>query len=58
MGAILWQKVTTSNTTGGGVQMGSYPYLKKFRRRSKTNEGAKRTFQNDSRRMEYFFAGH
>ena len=21
-----WQKVTTSNTTGGGVQMGSYPY--------------------------------
>lgn len=26
MGAIIWQKVTTSNTTGGGVQMGSYPY--------------------------------
>lgn len=25
MGAIIWQKVTTSNTTGGGVQMGSYP---------------------------------
>lgn len=26
MGAIIWQKVSTSNTTGGGVQMGSYPY--------------------------------
>jgi site-specific DNA-methyltransferase (adenine-specific) len=26
MGAIIWQKVTTTNTTGGGVQMGSYPY--------------------------------
>jgi len=26
MCAIIWQKVTTSNTTGGGVQMGSYPY--------------------------------
>lgn len=26
MGSIIWQKVTTSNTTGGGVQMGSYPY--------------------------------
>lgn len=26
MGAIIWKKVTTSNTTGGGVQMGSYPY--------------------------------
>ena len=26
MGAIIWQKITTSNTTGGGVQMGSYPY--------------------------------
>ncbi|MCC7437193.1 MAG: site-specific DNA-methyltransferase [Armatimonadetes bacterium] len=26
MGAVIWQKVTTTNTTGGGVQMGSYPY--------------------------------
>lgn len=26
MGAIIWQKITTSNTSGGGVQMGSYPY--------------------------------
>jgi DNA modification methylase len=26
MGAIIWQKVTTTNTTGGGSVMGSYPY--------------------------------
>jgi DNA modification methylase len=26
MGAIIWQKVTTSNTTGGASVMGSFPY--------------------------------
>ena len=26
MGAIIWQKVTTCNTTGGASVMGSYPY--------------------------------
>ncbi|MBF0497230.1 MAG: thermonuclease family protein [Deltaproteobacteria bacterium] len=26
MGAIIWQKVTTCNTSGGAVIMGSYPY--------------------------------
>jgi len=26
MGAIIWQKVTTCNTTGGAVIMGSFPY--------------------------------
>ncbi|MGB9607967.1 MAG: DNA-methyltransferase, partial [bacterium] len=26
MGAIIWQKVTTCNTTGGAAIMGSYPY--------------------------------
>lgn len=26
MGAIIWQKVTTMNTTGGASVMGSYPY--------------------------------
>lgn len=26
MGAIIWQKVTTTNTTGGAIVMGSYPY--------------------------------
>ena len=26
MGAIIWQKNTTMNTTGGGAVMGSYPY--------------------------------
>ena len=26
MGAIIWQKVTTCNTSGGGVVMGSFPF--------------------------------
>ena len=26
MGAIIWQKVTTTNTTGGATVMGSFPY--------------------------------
>ncbi len=26
MGAVIWQKKTTTNTTGGGSLMGSYPY--------------------------------
>jgi len=26
MGSIVWQKVTTTNTTGGAAVMGSYPY--------------------------------
>ncbi len=26
MGAVIWQKVTTTNTTGGGAVMGSFPH--------------------------------
>ncbi len=26
MGAVIWQKVTTTNTTGGASVMGSFPY--------------------------------
>ena len=26
MGAVIWQKLTTMNTTGGGAIMGSFPY--------------------------------
>ena len=26
MGAVIWQKATTMNTTGGGAVMGSFPY--------------------------------
>jgi site-specific DNA-methyltransferase (adenine-specific) len=26
MGSIIWKKVSTTNTTGGGTVMGSYPY--------------------------------
>ena len=28
MGAVIWQKITTTNTTGGATVMGSYPYPK------------------------------
>ena len=27
MGAIIWKKMTNTNTTGGGSLMGSYPTL-------------------------------
>ncbi|MBT9164818.1 MAG: hypothetical protein DDT23_00825 [candidate division WS2 bacterium] len=26
MGAVIWQKVTTCNTTGGATIMGSFPF--------------------------------
>lgn len=26
MGAVIWQKITTTHTTGGGAVMGSFPY--------------------------------
>lgn len=26
MGAVIWQKITTTKTSGGGIQMGSYPF--------------------------------
>jgi len=29
MGTIIWQKKTTSNTTGGALLMGSYPTPRK-----------------------------
>ncbi|MCS6819930.1 MAG: DNA methyltransferase [Chitinophagales bacterium] len=73
MGAIIWQKVTTSNTTGGGVQMGSYPYPRNgivkidyefiliFK---KPGEGPKPTSEQKERskmtaeEWNTFFAGH
>ena len=30
MGAVIWQKVTTTNTTGGASIMGSFPYPRKL----------------------------
>jgi DNA modification methylase len=73
MGAIIWQKVTTSNTTGGGVQMGSYPYprngilkldyefiliLKKLGSAPKPTKEQKELSKMTAEEWNTFFAGH
>lgn len=73
MGAIIWQKVTTSNTTGGGVQMGSYPYprngilkldyefilvFKKLGDSPKPTKEQKELSQMTAEEWNTFFAGH
>jgi site-specific DNA-methyltransferase (adenine-specific) len=73
MGAIIWQKVTTSNTTGGGVQMGSYPYprngilkldyefillFKKLGDAPKPNKEQKELSKMTAEEWNTFFAGH
>ncbi|MCX6233698.1 MAG: DNA methyltransferase [Bacteroidetes bacterium] len=73
MGAIIWQKVTTSNTTGGGVQMGSYPYprngilkldyefilvFKKLGDAPKPTKEQKELSQMTSEEWNTYFAGH
>lgn len=73
MGAIIWQKVTTSNTTGGGVQMGSYPYprngilkidyefilnFKKLGDSPKPTKEQKELSIMSSEEWNTFFAGH
>jgi site-specific DNA-methyltransferase (adenine-specific) len=73
MGAIIWQKVTTSNTTGGGVQMGSYPYprngilkldyefiliFKKLGDAPKPTKGNKELSKITAEEWNTFFAGH
>lgn len=73
MGAIIWQKVTTSNTTGGGVQMGSYPYprngilkldyefilvFKKLGEAPKPSKEQKEQSKMTSQEWNIFFAGH
>ncbi|MBW7887974.1 MAG: thermonuclease family protein [Bacteroidetes bacterium] len=73
MGAIIWQKVTTSNTTGGGVQMGSYPYprngilkldyefiliLKKLGASPKPTKEQKELSKMTAEEWNTFFAGH
>jgi site-specific DNA-methyltransferase (adenine-specific) len=73
MGAIIWQKVTTSNTTGGGVQMGSYPYprngilkldyefiliFKKLGDVSKPTKEQKELSKMTTEEWNTFFAGH
>jgi modification methylase len=73
MGAIIWQKITTSNTTGGGVQMGSYPYprngilkldyefilvFKKLGDAPKPNSEQKELSKMTAEEWNIFFAGH
>ena len=73
MGAIIWQKVTTSNTTGGGLQMGSYPYprngilkldyefillFKKLGDAPKPSKEIKELSKMTSEEWNTFFAGH
>lgn len=73
MGAIIWQKVTTSNTTGGGVQMGSYPYprngilkldyefvliFKKLGDAPKPTKDQKELSKMSADEWNAFFAGH
>lgn len=73
MGAIIWQKVTTSNTTGGGIQMGSYPYprngilkidyefiviLKKPGEAPKPSKELKEQSKMTAEEWNTFFAGH
>jgi site-specific DNA-methyltransferase (adenine-specific) len=73
MGAIIWQKVTTSNTTGGGIQMGSYPYprngilkldyefiliFKKFGEGPKPTKEQKEISKLTPEEWNSFFAGH
>lgn len=73
MGAIIWQKVTTSNTTGGGVQMGSYPYprngilkldyefvlvFKKLGDAPKPTKEQKELSRMTAEEWNTFFAGH
>ncbi len=73
MGAVIWQKVTTSNTTGGGVQMGSYPYprngilkldyefilvFKKLGNSPKPTKEQKELSKMTAEEWNTFFAGH
>lgn len=73
MGAIIWQKVTTSNTTGGGVQMGSYPFprngilkldyefilvFKKLGDSPKPTKEQKELSKMTAEEWNTFFAGH
>ncbi len=73
MGAVIWQKVTTSNTTGGGVQMGSYPYprngilkidyefiliFKKLGNAPKPTKEQKELSKMTNEEWNTFFAGH
>jgi site-specific DNA-methyltransferase (adenine-specific) len=73
MGAIIWQKVTTCNTTGGATIMGSFPFprngilkidyefiliFKKHGTAPKVNKEVKEKSKMTIEEWNKFFAGH
>jgi DNA modification methylase len=73
MGAIIWQKVTTCNTTGGATVMGSFPYprngiikldyefiliLKKYGSSPKVSQEIKKESMLSQEEWNQYFAGH
>ncbi len=48
MGAVIWQKVTTTNTTGGASIMGSFPYPRKL------TFGSRIEKESETEREEFF----
>jgi len=73
MGAIIWQKVTTCNTTGGATIMGSFPHprngilkidyefiliFKKHGRAPKVSKEAKEKSKMTIEEWNRFFTGH
>jgi len=73
MGAIIWQKVTTCNTTGGATVMGSFPYprngilkidyefiliFKKYGKAPKANKEMKEKSKLSKEEWNKYFTGH
>lgn len=73
MGAIIWQKVTTTNTTGGATVMGSFPYprngilkldyefiliFKKYGNPLKVSKEVKEQSKLTTKEWNKYFAGH
>jgi site-specific DNA-methyltransferase (adenine-specific) len=73
MGAIIWQKMTTSNTSGGAFIMGSYPYprngilkidyefillFKKPGKPKKKDKEIKEKSKMTSKEWNTYFSGH
>ena len=73
MGAIIWQKVTTCNTTGGATVMGSFPYprngilkidyefiliFKKYGKAPQANKEMKEKSKLSQEEWNKYFTGH
>ena len=73
MGAVIWQKVTTCNTTGGATIMGSFPYprngilkldyefiliFRKYGVSPKVMEDVKEQSKMSTEEWNRYFAGH